>query len=67
MAYLIRHYVFTLAVLRRAKKAKVNFIVDKKYEPTVSILIPARNEEKVIGRLPQRIVELAYPHDKLQQ
>lgn len=66
MAYLIRHYIFTLTVLRRAKKAKVNVIVDEKYEPTVSILIPARNEEKVIGRLLQRIAELTYPHDKLQ-
>jgi len=66
MAYLIRHYIFTLTVLRRAKKAKVNVIVDEKYEPTVSILIPARNEEKVIGRLLQRIAELTYPHEKLQ-
>jgi cellulose synthase/poly-beta-1,6-N-acetylglucosamine synthase-like glycosyltransferase len=66
VAYLIRHYIFTLTVLRRAKKAKVNAIVDEKYEPTVSILIPARNEEKVIGRLLQRIAELSYPHDKLQ-
>jgi len=66
MAYLIRHYIFTLTVLRRAKKAKVNAIVDEKYEPPVSILIPERNEEKVIGRLLQRIAELTYPHDKLQ-
>jgi cellulose synthase/poly-beta-1,6-N-acetylglucosamine synthase-like glycosyltransferase len=66
VAYLIRHYIFTLTVLRRAKKAKVNAIVDEKYESTVSILIPARNEEKVIGRLLQRIAELSYPHDKLQ-
>jgi len=66
MAYLIRHYIFTLTVLRRAKKAKVNVIVDEKYEPTVSIIVPARNEEKVIGRLLQRIAELTYPHDKLQ-
>jgi len=66
MAYLIRHYIFTLTVLRRAKKAKVDAIVDEKYEPPVSILIPARNEDKVIGRLLQRIAELTYPHDKLQ-
>ncbi len=66
MAYLIRHYIFTLTVLRRAKKAKVDVVVDAKYEPTVSILIPAHNEEKVIGRLLQRIAELTYPHDKLQ-
>jgi len=66
IAYLIRHYIFTLTVLRNAKKAKVNVVVDTKYEPTVSILIPARNEEKVIGQLLQRTAELTYPHDKLQ-
>ena len=36
------------------------------YQPTVSILIPARNEERVIGRILQRITELTYPKDKLQ-
>lgn len=66
IAYLIRHYIFTLTVLRRTKKAKVNVIVEAKYEPTVSILIPARNEEKVIGRLVQRMTKLTYRHDKLQ-
>jgi len=66
IAYLVRHYVFTLTVLRKAKIAKRNVVVDSKYEPTVSILIPARDEEQVIGRLLQRMAELTYPHDKLQ-
>jgi cellulose synthase/poly-beta-1,6-N-acetylglucosamine synthase-like glycosyltransferase len=66
IAYLVRHYIFTLTVLRRANKAKTNVVVDTKYEPTVSILIPARDEEEVIGRLLQRMGELTYPHDKLQ-
>jgi cellulose synthase/poly-beta-1,6-N-acetylglucosamine synthase-like glycosyltransferase len=67
IAYLVRHYIFTLTVLRRAKKAKaVNVVSDAKYEPTVSVLIPARDEEKVIGRLLQRMAELTYPQDKLQ-
>ena len=66
IAYLVRHYVFTLTVLRRTKKARGNVAVDAKYEPTVSILIPARDEEKVIGRLLQRMTELTYPHHKLQ-
>jgi cellulose synthase/poly-beta-1,6-N-acetylglucosamine synthase-like glycosyltransferase len=66
IAYLVRHYVFTLTVLRKTKKARVNVAVDTKYEPAVTILIPARDEEKVIGRLLQRMTELTYPHDKLQ-
>jgi len=40
--------------------------VDLTFEPTVSILIPAFNEEKVIGRLIQRITNFTYPKNKLQ-
>jgi len=65
--YLVRHYVFTLIVLRRAKNAKgVDAVANAEFEPTVSILIPARDEERVIGRLLQRMVELTYPKEKLQ-
>jgi cellulose synthase/poly-beta-1,6-N-acetylglucosamine synthase-like glycosyltransferase len=67
IVYLFRHYVFTLTVLRSFKKTKkVTVASDAKYEPMVSILIPARDEEKVIGRLLQRMTELTYPKDKLQ-
>ena len=66
IAYLVRHYIFTLTVLRKAKKPKRNAVVDSKYEPLVSILIPARDEEHVIGRLLQRMTELTYPKNKLQ-
>ncbi len=66
VAYLVRHYIFTLTILRRKKKAKGNITADTKYEPTVTILIPARDEEKVIGQLLQQMTKLTYPHDKLQ-
>ena len=66
IAYLIRHYIFTLTVLKRNKKTNGKTTEDQTYEPTVSILIPARDEEKVIGRLLQRMTELTYPQNKLQ-
>ncbi len=66
IAYLIRHYIFTLAVLRRNKRDRNPVAADANYEPTVSILLPARDEEKVIERLLQRMTELTYPHYKLQ-
>jgi cellulose synthase/poly-beta-1,6-N-acetylglucosamine synthase-like glycosyltransferase len=67
LAYLVRHYIFTITVLRGANKNKKSESVEAlAFEPTVSILIPARNEEKVIGRLLERITELTYPKDKLQ-
>ena len=66
-AYLVRHYIFTLAVLRKIKKPqKTASATRPKYEPSVSILIPAHNEENVISQLLQRMLELTYPRDKLQ-
>jgi cellulose synthase/poly-beta-1,6-N-acetylglucosamine synthase-like glycosyltransferase len=66
-AYLIRHYIFTLTVLRSAKNKPVNAASCKiVYEPSVSILIPAHNEDKVVGRLLQKMTELSYPKDKLE-
>ena len=67
IVYLIRHYLFTLTVLKNSQKGKKEGIVkNEAYTPTVSILIPARNEEQVIERLLYRITELTYPKDKLQ-
>ncbi|RLI10874.1 hypothetical protein DRO25_02950, partial [Candidatus Bathyarchaeota archaeon] len=59
VAYLVRHYIFTLTILKHAnKRGKAHNINGLSYQPRVSILIPARNEEHVIGRLLQRITEL---------
>lgn len=67
VTYLIRHYIFTFAVLKNAQKPRSSTTIGSvTYQPSVSILIPARNEEKVIGRLLQRLTELTYPKDKMQ-
>jgi cellulose synthase/poly-beta-1,6-N-acetylglucosamine synthase-like glycosyltransferase len=68
LAYLIRHYIFTFTVLRSANRSKTqqNPPVKAPFEPTVSILIPAHNEEHVIGNLIQQITMLTYPKNKLE-
>jgi cellulose synthase/poly-beta-1,6-N-acetylglucosamine synthase-like glycosyltransferase len=67
IAYLIRHYIFTITVLKGSQKSsRIVKIGSVNYQPSVSILIPARNEEKVIGRILQRMTELTYPKDKMQ-
>ena len=67
LAYLVRHYIFTITVLRGAKRTRSPQNVNASaFEPSVSILIPAHNEEKVIGRLLERVTELTYPKGKLQ-
>jgi cellulose synthase/poly-beta-1,6-N-acetylglucosamine synthase-like glycosyltransferase len=64
-AYLIRHFLFTLTALYY-RRGQPHYIPNRSYEPTVSILIPANNEEKVIGRILQRMTELTYPKEKLE-
>lgn len=67
ITYLVRHYIFTVTVLRKSKNPQPKNVEKvEAFEPTVSILIPAHNEEKVIGRLLERMTELTYPKDKLQ-
>jgi len=67
MAYLIRHFTFTLTVLNHAyKRKKIAPTKNTVFQPTISILIPARNEERVIGRILQRMTELTYPRNKMQ-
>jgi len=65
-AYLARHYIFTLTALYHEKGQHHHNPHDAAYQPTVSVLIPARNEEKVIGRILQRMTELTYPKEKLE-
>ena len=66
IAYLVRHYIFTLSVLRSANKKRSITSADLTFEPTVSILIPAFNEEKVIERLLSRLSNITYSKEKLQ-
>ena len=63
-AYLTRHYIFTLAALYHNKEPLPSS--DEKYQPMVSVLIPARNEEQVIERILQRMTELTYPKEKFE-
>ena len=68
ITYVVRHYIFTVTVLRNHRRQPEKPAADDNasYEPSVSILIPARNEERVIGRLLQRITELTYPKERFQ-
>jgi len=63
--YLARHLIFTFTVLYKGKH-RARQIAETATQPKVSVLIPAWNEEKVIGHLLRRICEFTYPKDKLE-
>ncbi len=64
-AYAVRHVLFTFAAL--SGKKKPNYVEHAGYwTPFVSIIVPAHNEEKVIGNLLKKLSELSYPRDKYE-
>ena len=66
MAYLVRHFVFSLTVLGILRRKELPAPKNIAYEPAVTVLIPAHNEQRVIGRILQRMTELTYPENKMQ-
>lgn len=65
--YLVRHYLFTVTVLSYVRKQKPHtYQSHSTFEPFVSVLIPAHNEEHVIGPLLEKISQTIYPKDKLE-
>ena len=64
--YLARHYLFTFQALFRKSRQLSYLQVAGAYTPKVTVLIPAHNEEGVIGNLLQRMADLTYPKDKLE-
>jgi cellulose synthase/poly-beta-1,6-N-acetylglucosamine synthase-like glycosyltransferase len=66
IVYLVRHYIFTFAVLRHNKRNVARNSQSTIYVPSVSILIPAHNEDHVISRLLDALTQLTYPKNKLQ-
>ncbi|MGU9538876.1 glycosyltransferase [Clostridium tepidum] len=51
--------------LKTLNNSEIKKIKDEEY-PTVSILVPAHNEEKVIGRTVKSILLLNYPRNKME-
>jgi len=62
---MFRHYVFSFAAIKWRRKNSDSQEIPS-FKPTVSVIVPARNEEKVLGRLLGSLAELTYPKNKLQ-
>jgi cellulose synthase/poly-beta-1,6-N-acetylglucosamine synthase-like glycosyltransferase len=63
--YLIRHYIFTLNRLFGTQRYPY-LDVDVADWPRVTVLVPAHNEENVIGRNLHALLRADYPHDRLR-
>ena len=57
-------YVLFILLLGKIIKRKNKKIYD--YEPTVTVLVPAHNEEKIIEEKLKNLISLDYPKDKLE-
>jgi len=66
IAYMVRHLCFTYYAVFGTPKQHLFYRVAGTYEPRVTVLIPAHNEERVIGNLLKRMTELTYPKDRLE-
>lgn len=62
--YMIRHYWFTLNRLFGEQRHPY-LDVDEGDWPTVTVLVPAHNEEAVIAHNLEALLDTNYPHDKL--
>jgi cellulose synthase/poly-beta-1,6-N-acetylglucosamine synthase-like glycosyltransferase len=64
VAYAIRHYYFTLNRLFFTQRHPY-VDVDTAAWPSVTILVPAHNEEKVIGDSLRALTQVDYPQERL--
>lgn len=62
--YILRHYYFTLNRLYRNPRQPYVDIVTAEW-PGVTVLIPAHNEEEVIGDIIDALLDSDYPREKL--
>jgi cellulose synthase/poly-beta-1,6-N-acetylglucosamine synthase-like glycosyltransferase len=64
-AYMIRHYVFTWNRLF-ARQRRLYLDVDEADWPRVTVLVPAHDEEAVIGTILEALLRAEYPEGKLR-
>jgi len=63
--YLIRHYSFTLNRLY-GRQRHPYLDVDEAEWPEVTVMVPAHNEQAVIGQILQVLLEVDYPRERLR-
>lgn len=59
-------YPISLWLIDKIKQKKCENFQNESFEPSITIIIPAHNEEKVIAKKLNNILTLDYPKEKLQ-
>ncbi|WP_456392946.1 glycosyltransferase [Persephonella sp.] len=63
--YIVRHFIFTWNRLIGRQKVSYGDILDEDL-PSVSVLVPMHNEEKVAENILKLLVNVDYPEDRLE-
>ena len=66
VAYMFRHFTFTYYALFGVPQQRSFQRIAGIFQPKVTVLIPAHNEEAVVGVLLERVTVLTYPKEKLE-
>ena len=66
LAFFIGGYLSYFGYLRRRARGSWGFEIDPKFNPSISILVPAHNEEKLIVSKLENLKEVSYPRDRME-
>ncbi|HOW89754.1 MAG TPA: glycosyltransferase family 2 protein [Elusimicrobiales bacterium] len=64
-AYLLRQFIFSISRLVWVQKVSYQDIIDSDL-PSVTVLVPMHNEERVASNILDRMLETEYPRDRLE-
>ena len=64
ICYAYLGYISVLTILKKLSKRKINALNSKNYEPEVSIIIAAFNEESNIAKRIENLLEQDYPEKR---
>jgi len=66
LSVFIGSYLLYFSYLRNRAKRSWGFKIDPQFCPSVSVIVPAHNEEKFILRKLQNLSKVSYPKDKIE-
>ncbi|VVB73243.1 Glycosyltransferase AglI [uncultured archaeon] len=66
MMFSVLFFTVVMLLIYLRNRERITRSGQKKYEPTVSVVIPAYNEEETVGKTLESLLEVDYPKDKIE-